>query len=293
MTKPSRKQYPTGNKHAMNSPKTLSSTKDGSSQLSSPFMIMPAPLPSSNSSKNNEKTTKTTSPYGPKDKNMPTKCTTFGKNSTSSYPHQTSSLSPNVYGTTNTSLFTNGNKKNSGKATSMILASAPGERRNNQTPINLSELFNINSPSRTESNNNNNKKRKQKTTKNEKEKTPKEKEKVKKNNNQQSPPPQLILTEPNESPDFSTPLNPATEPYYIPSDAGDDDCPPSPAPVLSPRANDSSAKHLFRVYSHKVNGLRDESKLEYIPRIMEKNKIDAYLFPRNPPRRQLRKTTHK
>jgi exonuclease III len=32
------------------------------------------------------------------------------------------------------------------------------------------------------------------------------------------------------------------------------------------------------VYSHNVNGLRDEAKLEYIPRLMEKKKIDAYLI---------------
>ena len=63
------------------------------------------------------------------------------------------------------------------------------------------------------------------------------------------------------------------------SDAGDDDCPPSPAQVISPRANESFAeKTNFRVYSHNVNGLRDEAKLEYIPRLMEKKKIDAYLI---------------
>ena len=97
---------------------------------------------------------------GKKDTYMPMKCSKSGSNSMSSSHHQTTSLSPNVYGTTNTSLFTNGNKKNSGKATYMILASAPGERRNNQTPKNISELFNINSPSRTESNNNTTKKEK-------------------------------------------------------------------------------------------------------------------------------------
>jgi len=52
-------------------------------------------------------------------------------------------------------------------------------------------------------------------------------------------------------------------------DAGDDDCPPSPAPSISPRANDCSA-NTFRVYNHNVNGLRDETKIEYIPRIMMK-----------------------
>ena len=59
--------------------------------------------------------------------------------------------------------------------------------------------------------------------------------------------------------------------YYCQlSEAGDDDCPPSPAPVISPRANESSATKPFRVYSHNVNGLRDETKLEFIPRTMKK-----------------------
>ena len=64
----------------------------------------------------------------------------------------------------------------------------------------------------------------------------------------------------------------------IPSDAGDGDCPTPPAPVKSLRANDSSAKNKFRVYSHNVNGLRDESKLEHIPRLMQQKNIDAYLI---------------
>ena len=33
-----------------------------------------------------------------------------------------------------------------------------------------------------------------------------------------------------------------------------------------------------RVYSHNVNGLRDESKLEHIPRVMQQKNIDAYLI---------------
>jgi hypothetical protein len=46
-------------------------------------------------------------------------------------------------------------------------------------------------------------------------------------------------------------------------------CPPLQVPTL--RANDcSTTKYNFRVYSHNVNGLRDETKLEYIPRIMGK-----------------------
>jgi hypothetical protein len=61
---------------------------------------------------------------------------------------------------------------------------------------------------------------------------------------------------------------------------GASDCPP--LPDSPPRANKSSAtphitKNNFRIYSHNVNGLRDETKLEYIPRLMKKEGIDAYL----------------
>ena len=71
--------------------------------------------------------------------------------------------------------------------------------------------------------------------------------------------------------------NPVDQSNYKLGDAGDDDYPPSPAPSISPRANDCSAK-TFRVYNHNVNGLRDETKIEYIPRIMKKKNIDAYLI---------------
>jgi hypothetical protein len=58
---------------------------------------------------------------------------------------------------------------------------------------------------------------------------------------------------------------------------GDEDCPTSL--VTSLRANDSSViKPNFRVYGHNVNGLRDEHKLEYLPRIMKDQKKDAYLI---------------
>mgnify|MGYP000595280110 CR=1 FL=1 len=54
--------------------------------------------------------------------------------------------------------------------------------------------------------------------------------------------------------------------------AGDDAYPPSPAPSKSPpRVNERSAEKItLRVYTHNVNGLRDETKLEFIPRIMKK-----------------------
>jgi hypothetical protein len=53
--------------------------------------------------------------------------------------------------------------------------------------------------------------------------------------------------------------------------AGDDAYPPSPAPSVSPRVNECSANKItLRVYTHNVNGLRDETKLEFIPRIMKK-----------------------
>jgi hypothetical protein len=55
-------------------------------------------------------------------------------------------------------------------------------------------------------------------------------------------------------------------------------CPALPAPP--PRANKCSAhtKTSFRVYSHNVNGLQDETKLEFIPLIIIKKDIDAYLI---------------
>jgi hypothetical protein len=57
-------------------------------------------------------------------------------------------------------------------------------------------------------------------------------------------------------------------------------CPPPPTPM--PRASVSSAKTPnFRVYSHKVHGLRDEAKLEHIPPIMKKNKSRCIPNPRN------------
>jgi len=49
---------------------------------------------------------------------------------------------------------------------------------------------------------------------------------------------------------------------------------------MSKRDNESSAeqKTSFKVYSHNVNGLRDESKLEFIPRLMKTKNIDSYLI---------------
>jgi hypothetical protein len=58
--------------------------------------------------------------------------------------------------------------------------------------------------------------------------------------------------------------------------SGDGACPTPP--TNKPRADDSSAKtNIFRVYSQNVHGLRDETKLEHIPRIMKENNLDAYL----------------
>jgi len=65
--------------------------------------------------------------------------------------------------------------------------------------------------------------------------------------------------------------------------AGDDAYPPSPAPSVSPRVNECSANKItLRVYTHNVNGLRDETKLEFIPRIMKKKKHRCIFNPRNP-----------
>ncbi len=60
------------------------------------------------------------------------------------------------------------------------------------------------------------------------------------------------------------PANPTTHRDSLSSSNGDGDCPT--LPVLTPRANESSANKVnFRVYSHNVHGLRDETKLEHIP----------------------------
>jgi hypothetical protein len=49
----------------------------------------------------------------------------------------------------------------------------------------------------------------------------------------------------------------------------DEDYPPLPETPLM--VNECSENHTnFRIYSHNVNGLMDETKLEYQPRIMEK-----------------------
>ena len=61
---------------------------------------------------------------------------------------------------------------------------------------------------------------------------------------------------------------------------GVSDCPT--LPTATPRAIDSSAttinKTNFRVYSHNVNRIRDKSKLEFIPRMMQQQNIDAYII---------------
>ena len=62
------------------------------------------------------------------------------------------------------------------------------------------------------------------------------------------------------------------------SEAGGDYCPPSPPPVISPRANESSARNLFES--------TDETKLEFIPRTIKK-KHRCLPHPRDPPGRQL------
>ncbi len=69
--------------------------------------------------------------------------------------------------------------------------------------------------------------------------------------------------------DYSTTLN----------DTGNGVCPTLPNKP-STRDNESSAKQKtsFKVYSHNVNGLRDDSKLEFIPRMMKSKGIDAYLI---------------
>jgi hypothetical protein len=66
--------------------------------------------------------------------------------------------------------------------------------------------------------------------------------------------------------------------YYSPLSSGirDGGCPAPPE--IMPRANDSSEKTInFRVCSHNVHGLRDEAKLEHIPRIMRSNNLDEYI----------------
>ncbi len=98
-------------------------------------------------------------------------------------------------------------------------------------------------------------------------KSKKTESKRKKNNNNNIQP-----TTPSQDP--NTVIN------NIPNDiVGDNDCPPLPTPT-SNKANDCSAsnKQNFRIYSHNVQGLRDEAKLEYLPRLMKKKNINAYLI---------------
>jgi len=113
---------------------------------------------------------------------------------------------------------------------------------------------------------------KKNTTKNKKNKT-KEKEKKKENEEKKENNPTNKKTSQETLDNYFSPL----------SDAGVDDCPPSPAPVMSPRAIESSAKAQFRVYSHNVNGLRDESKLEHIPRLMKKKTTRRLPYSRDSP----------
>jgi hypothetical protein len=57
-------------------------------------------------------------------------------------------------------------------------------------------------------------------------------------------------------------------------------CPTPPIIILLQWVNESSAekKKSFKVYTHNVNGLRDDSKLEFIPRLTKRIGIDAYLI---------------
>ena len=61
--------------------------------------------------------------------------------------------------------------------------------------------------------------------------------------------------------------------------------PPLTCPIAN-RASDCSA-HNLRIYSHNVQGLRGEEKLEYIMRLMKKKKLRCLHHTKNTPRRKL------
>jgi hypothetical protein len=61
--------------------------------------------------------------------------------------------------------------------------------------------------------------------------------------------------------------------YTAVNGAGDGDHPT--LPITPPQDNESSTKHksIFKVHSHNVNGLCDDMKLEFIPRMMKEKKL--------------------
>ena len=217
-------------------------------------------------------------------------------------PAKNTSLSRSACGIINTTMFTNLNSQTPGSNSSKTALSTngveptntPAEMNSTQwstplyydgetqtfsppspfvasTPTNLvSEFTPPPLPAQPQKNNNNNKNKK-KTNNKIKRKKDENKENGKNNNKEDS---QAKKHCHENIDDTNNNILKATD-----NSAGDDAYPPSPASSMSPRVNECSANKIkLRIYTHNVNGLRDESKLEFIPRIMKKKSIDAYLI---------------
>ena len=304
---PSPKPSESGKLHATNSPQTPSFPKAGSFQPSTPSIPTNAPPESKVSTPPPLIFTPINHyPTGKDKKRKPTKCTPPGKPSITVLPQKSTSPSPSACGTTDTTTSTYESSPTPGNPFSRTAPSANGEeltntpaeeasperRKSLPNPTSLyydgdTQQFSISTPvtpviastptpttttseptfsppfTQTNNNNKNIKKSKRKTKRKKKE------NKENGNNNEQN--------EQNHNNEINNVNNNTLK--AIDKIAGDDAYPPSPAPSVSPRVNECSANKItLRVYTHNVNGLRDETKLEFIPRIMKKKNIDAYLI---------------
>jgi hypothetical protein len=181
------------------------------------------------------------------------------------------SLSPNVFGTINNNTSTSASNHKYGPLSSRICLSLSGaesyqetENRNHLEAAEEDMECTVETTLKSSYNKNNGKQNKKRSLGNrEIEKEREENTTVKKNKSNN-----IVEV---------TPANPTTHRDLLSSGNGDGDCPTPP--VLKPRANKCSATKVnFRVYCHNVHGLRDETRLEHIPRIMKLNNLDANLI---------------
>jgi exonuclease III len=254
-----------GEKRATNSSRTPILHTDDASQLSTlstPTSAWQVSILSSTRTAHYTPTKKSSGKNSPPSQKL---CSLRGNPHTTWSAWINAPLSPNVSGTTNINTSTSANNLKCGPLSFKILHSLPGAEFYQETEI-------INHPETEESaqkptydirSEKQNKKGKMVNRETEKDKKKEGNTKVKKSKNN-------YIAE-------VTPPNPTTRGDALSSGNGDGDCPTPP--VLMPRANECSAtKTNFRVYSHNVHGLRDETKLEHIPRIMKTNNLDAYLI---------------
>ena len=88
----------------------------------------------------------------------------------------------------------------------------------------------------------------------------------------------MLTQKKQNNPSELTPQDPYIDNNIPKSSLRDGDCPPPLDPQLRDNERSACNNQNFRVYSHNVQGLRDESKLEAIPRIMKEKNIDVYLI---------------